>query len=62
MFDEHFSVGVGDDDRVVVGGDKDAVEGVVHIDHVGDSVYADRARGADSPDQDARREIGWGAW
>ena len=31
VFDEHFSVGGGDDDRVVVGGDEDAVEGVVHI-------------------------------
>ena len=37
----------------LVGGDEDLVEGVVHIDHVGDCVHADGAGGADSSGQDA---------
>ena len=35
-FDYDLSIGVRDDDRAVVGDDEDLVEGVVHIDHVGD--------------------------
>jgi len=36
VFDYDLSIGVRDDDRAVVGDDEDLVEGVVHIDHVGD--------------------------
>ncbi len=58
MFDEDFAVGVGDDDRVVVGSDEDLVEGVVHVDHVGDCVHTDGAGGSDSSDQDTVWQIG----